>query len=760
MIRKRLALLLVAAGCVYAGTAATAAAQDAPPIPEGYIAYIIQGEGISAPPIPLKVEDDRITSPPDGFVTVTESSIEGDRARFSMDTPVGPASFIGHKRGDAFVGFVFFVEDGNSVSTPVAFAPEGQEVEVVPDLVDLGRSASISRVEIVPGEVSVKAGESRRFVVRAFDASGKEIQPQRVEWYSSGGKISPEGEFVGINPAPRRVVALIDSEVVAMTTVTVTEADVVDLTVFTDVPSRLAVGSRVPLEFDAINAVHRWELEPDFELSSSDPSVVATEGTALAALEPGRATVTLSAGEARKTFEVEVVGAGSGAFRITGAPTGPIKTGEVVPLGTTVADAHPAWSVVEPGADVWPESDFVAEQPGTYIVTATLGQRVATARIEVEPREVSGRFHVVGRGLNPGMFTADIWPQNNYVYLGTHQANQIRTYDVSDPANPVLTDSVTVDARVINSVKVSRNGKWLAATREGAANRRNGIVIYSLDDPAHPRQVSEYTETVTSGVHNVFWATDSILYLTNDGTGDMNILDVSDPANPKEIGRWGLPVEGKTLHDIWAQDGLLWMSYMRDGLVIADIGGGGQGGTPAKPVMLSRIFYPGGPTHNAFRSGDYLFVGDEDFSSVSGTKPSLPAGLSADPRGEVHIIDVSDPARPRYAARYELPEAGAHNLWVQDDVMYVGFYQGGIRAVDVSGKLRGDLYRQGREIAHFLPQGPPEDAKLPYAPMTWGVFPMFENGWKPTGDVWFVTDYNSGLWAMKLEITRPERPIS
>jgi hypothetical protein len=759
MIHRSLGWLLLAAGCATVITAGSAVAQDGPPIPEGYTAYLIQGEGISAPPLPFKVEADRVTTPPGGIVTVTESSIEGDRVRFVMDTPVGPATFLGHKRGDAFVGFVFFVEDDRNVATPVGFVPMGEEVEVVPDLADLGRSVSISRVELLPGDVSIKAGERRRFVARVFDASGQEIQPERVEWYSSGGTISPEGEFVGINPAPRRVVALVDGEVVAMATVTVTKADVVDLSVFTNVPSRMTVGSRLPLEFDALNAVHRWELDPEFELTSSDVNTVATDGNTIVAMSPGRATVSLSAGEARKTYELEVVPA-AGSFDITGTPNAPIKTGEVVALSTTVHDALPTWAVVEPGADVWPESDFVAEKPGSYTVTATLGERVATARIEVEPREVRGRFHVVGRGLNPGLFTADIWPQNGYVYVGTHQANQIRTYDVSDPTNPVLTDSVTVDARVINSVKVSRNGKWLAATREGAANRRNGIVIYSLEDPAHPRQVSEYTETVTSGVHNVFWATDSILYLTNDGTGDMNILDVSDPANPKEIGRWGLPVEGKTLHDIWAQDGLLWMSYMMDGLVILDIGGGGKGGTPASPVLLSRIFYPDGPTHNAFREGDYLFVGDEDFSSVSGTKPSLPAGLSADPRGEVHVIDVSDPARPRYAARYELPEAGAHNLWVQDGVMYVGFYQGGIRAVDVSGKLRGDLYRQGREIAHFLPQGPQEDSKLPFSPMTWGVFPMFENGWKPTGDVWFVTDYNSGLWAMKLEIARPERPIS
>jgi hypothetical protein len=494
-------------------------------------------------------------------------------------------------------------------------------------------------------------------------------------------------------------------------------------------------------------------------VESSAPEVVSVDGRTLVATAPGRADVTLSAGQAEERYAIEVVEAGSD-FRVTGLPVDPVRTGDVVTLSTSIADACPVWSVGSPGAEIHPPSDFVAEQPGTYTILATLGDRVTRATITVLPREVRGRFHVVGRGLNPGLFTADIWPQNDYVYLGTHQANQIRTYDVSDPANPVLTDSVTVDARVINSVKVSRNGKWLAATREGATDRRNGIVLYSLEDPAHPKPISEYTETVTSGVHNVFWATDSILYLTNDGTGDMNILDVSDPHQPKEIGRWGLPVEGKSLHDIWVQDGFVWMSYMMDGLVILDIGGGGKGGTPAEPVLLSQLFYPDGPTHNAFRWGDYLFLGDEDFASSQGTKPALPAGMSADPRGEVHVIDVRDPEHPIYVARYEVPEAGAHNLWVEDGVMFVGFYQGGLRAVDVSGKLRGDLYRQGREIAHFLPQSGPEDARMPYAPMVWGVFPMFENGWRPSASVWFVTDYNSGLWTMKLERPEEERPIS
>jgi hypothetical protein len=44
--------------------------------------------------------------------------------------------------------------------------------------------------------------------------------------------------------------------------------------------------------------------------------------------------------------------------------------------------------------------------------------------------------------------------------------------------------------------------------------------------------------------------------------------------------------------------------------------------------------------------------------------------------------------------------------------------------------------------------------------MTWGIYPMFQNGWQPTGKVLFATDYNSGLWSFTVERPEEERPIS
>jgi hypothetical protein len=92
-----------------------------------------------------------------------------------------------------------------------------------------------------------------------------------------------------------------------------------------------------------------------------------------------------------------------------------------------------------------------------------------------------------------------------------------------------------------------------------------------------------------------------------------------------------------------------------------------------------------------------------------------------------------------------VPEAGSHNIWVVDDVMYIGYYNGGARVVDVSGELRGELYDQGREIAHFW-TGDSQGFRtnLPFA---WGVFPY--------KGLIYINDVHSGLWITRLGKNKP-----
>lgn len=366
--------------------------------------------------------------------------------------------------------------------------------------------------------------------------------------------------------------------------------------------------------------------------------------------------------------------------------------------------------------------------------------------MEVIPRVKATPVELVARAGPPDVATSDLWvfegkDGRDYAYTGTHAqggGQRMYVWDVTEPSDIVLVDSVLVDARVVNDVKVNGDASWAIITREGASTRRNGIVVLDLTDPAHPDIIAELTDSLTAGIHNV-WINGDVVYAVNDGTNAMNILDLSDPTNPRHAGRWEIRPgeENKSLHDVWADGRYAYLSYWDDGLVILDIGAGTHGGTPTAPAFVSSIAYGMGNTHTAYREGNYVFVGDEIFGCdkcVNG------------PRGYIHVMDVSDLDAPREVARFEVPEAGAHNIWVENGLLYIAYYQGGLRIVDVTGELRGDLYAQGRQIGWYHTAAP-RDVLQPNAPLAWGPQPF-------KGNI-FVSDMNSGLWVLHHE--RSER---
>ncbi|MQA92161.1 MAG: hypothetical protein GEU90_18375 [Gemmatimonas sp.] len=370
----------------------------------------------------------------------------------------------------------------------------------------------------------------------------------------------------------------------------------------------------------------------------------------------------------------------------------------------------------------------------------------------------TGSFEVLGRGPITETHASDLWvfegvDGRDYAYVGTWGAcdgcygDRMYAWDVTNPQDPVLTDSVVVDARVVNDVKVNEAGTVAVITREGASNRRNGIVLLDLSEPAHPTVASEYWETLTGGVHNTFIDGDFV-YAVHNGTADLHIIDISNLKAPAEIGRWGIPIHpAKYLHDVWVEDGLAYVSYWDDGLVILDVGNGIEGGTPEEPVFVSQYRYQTsfqgddyGNTHTAVpytnaAGNRYIFVGDEIF----------PEGFDVEqrdqhPGGYVHVVDISDLQNPVEVAKYEVPGAGVHNLWLEDDILYAAYYNAGLRAVDVSGDLQGDLRLQDREIAVLLTED--EDAFIETRTFTWG--PQLYKG------TVFASDHNSGLWVARL----------
>lgn len=656
---------------------------------------------------------------------------------------------------------------------------------------------AVASVEIVTGgsagaPLEVRVGETRTLRAVARDASGNAVQvPIRwfslpidvvtvapagtkpESWAAGGGSLEPVSGPEAVaqaNIAGEATVTAFAERVPAFVKVRVLPRAVADVRILggTD-----AVTAGEAVRFTAELRTSRGEVRTDVRPSwSSDrPDVASVDADGLViARKPGRARITASAEEGTASVTLEVAASPVKSFTIARAvlsrgvdgagpaldPGTAVQTGDVVRFQVEAMDGRgrpvpvrPLWAVAGPGgtaqvtgARMYDDGAFVAEAPGSYTVTAILGDRVASRSITVEPRQRGGRLTVMGRIPITDVATGEIWPHGDHLFVST-LSDHVRVYDMADVKSPHEVARVKVDARIMNDVMVAPHGRYAIASREGASDRKNGIVVLDSGDPAGTRLLTHYTETVTGGVHSAFLYDDHV-FATHDGDGALHIIDARDPANPREVGKWRIDRPGPYLHDVYVQDGLAYLCYWRDGLVILDVGNGIRGGSYSNPTFVSQYAYDHrglygddrmSGTHSAYRYKDYLFVGDEVFP------PLFELGQWIDAKGIVHVLDVSDIEHPKKVATYEVPEAGAHNFFVENDRLTIGYYQAGVRVVDVSGELRGDLYRQGRELARFIPIDRAERSFVPNLPFTWGAMPY-------RGMV-LANDINTGIWILR-----------
>ena len=635
----------------------------------------------------------------------------------------------------------------------------------------------IARVEVRPSGAELKPGDSLQLVAIAYDSAGAPFDSVTVKWFATGGMFEGAVDSTGVVKAGATgtlnisAVATLAGRTVRPTVgyarITVLPAPAARLEV-SPRPTRLLAGASITVRASAYAANGDRRYDPLTWRSSRSSVVRVDPHGRLTAVAPGTAAITTAAGGVTAGWTVTVVP--NSVARVVLSPTDTAaRTGDVVRfrfaatdgVGRRVGEALPEWSVgslTAGSATIDGDGAFVADEPGTYRVVATLGAGKAEAVVQVAPRNVIRQAKIVGRLPLKDFRAAELWvhPDGRHAYLAT-VGDRMYALDIADRSKPVITDSVMVDARHINDVMTTEDGKYGVLTREGASTRKNGIVILSFEDPAHPKQIAEFTETVSGGVHSAFVYRGHV-YLTDDATGSMRVIDIRDPEHPKQVARWEVvrSAAGRMLHDIAVENGLAYLSYWNDGLIVLDVGNGMKGGSPENPQLVTQLKYDlnamyktvelaGGPgfirgTHTAWRAGRYVFVADEVFPAQ---QPRSGIGVLQLGRayGRLHAVDVSDIEHPKLVAWYEAEDGGAHNVWVAGDSLYLGDYQGGLRVLDVSGELMGDLMAQGRQIAHVHTGD--SDGYVANVANTWGA--IYRNG------LIYVNDMNSGLWIVRLE---------
>ena len=203
-----------------------------------------------------------------------------------------------------------------------------------------------------------------------------------------------------------------------------------------------------------------------------------------------------------------------------------------------------------------------------------------------------------------------------------------------------------------------------------------GIQILDVSDPSNPVELVKYTNNLTFGVHDSF-IDGSLVYLVSDFDG-LRIVDISDPWQPFEIAHWELPISEHPergfrfnhLHDVSVSGNRAYLAYLEAGLRILDVA------DPENPREISAYTYPDASTHSAEPSanGDFVYITDEQ------------------PGGFMRVIDIRDLSSPREVGSYKSSsrivvgnrEVSIHNILVEGDLVYIGYYQDGFRVVDVS----------------------------------------------------------------------------
>jgi hypothetical protein len=643
-------------------------------------------------------------------------------------------------------------------------------------------SQTVTRLRITPAVRSVAVGDSLKLRVEALDPRGNVVPGVTIRFTPQGGRFQGSIDSTGMvragAPGTMPIAILVtspnSSPYSEKIEVTLLPGPAARITM-TPAVTRLVAGQRFHIDARVLTASGDEREGDAVTWTSSNPAVLRMSGGVATAVSPGTATVTARAGAASETRSIQVIPATGLTVNLSPSRLN-ARQGDVVRFSVDVRDARgkrvsgltPRWSFSPGNGTIDHDGSFVGNVPGTYVITADLGARGAEAVVTLTDRDVRRNADVVGRLPRSAFFTSEVWlhPDGKHLYLGTTiGGDRIYAIDVSNPAGPVITDSIVANSRSMNDMMTTADGKWLVFTREGANDRRNGIVIASTADPAHPKPVAEYTEGVTAGVHSAFVYTQprhgTHVYLTNSGTGSLNIVDINDPTKPRLVGEWR-PREitaGRALHDIDVKDGIAYVSYWSDGLVMLDVGNGLKGGTPASPKLISNYrynaekLYPGakadyGPgfisgTHTAWRHKNYVFIADEVFP------PYAPTGTWDIPSirayGRLQVVDVTDIEKPKPVAWYEPEFGGVHNVWAEGDTLYIGAYNAGFHVLDVSGELRGDLKAQGRVIVDMRPSA--ANGVVPNGTMTWGV--VVRDG------LAYVNDMISGLWIVRL---RP-RPV-
>jgi hypothetical protein len=298
---------------------------------------------------------------------------------------------------------------------------------------------------------------------------------------------------------------------------------------------------------------------------------------------------------------------------------------------------------------------LIAAGNGMATITATNNGRSATATVQVRPLE-----NVALSRLELDGWVKDLTVAGQYLYA--HDSHSAYVVDVSNKVRPRRVAKLLVSNDEVNSVVVRGSYAYFSAGREGLA-------IVDVSNPAAPAIVSKLA---VGHAHDVVLAGDYAYLADSDG---LSIINVADSAHPVLAGR--VAIAGVTVHI--ARTGTTAVIGTSSGdIVTVNVA------NPAAPAVLGRL-HVAGYVWDVATSGNFAIVAGytDGMRIVDFTVPSAPFeaasitqqfypvavavhnGLAAFADilfvNSIPIVDVTEPAVPRFTAALDLTTFGDAN---------------------------------------------------------------------------------------------------
>jgi uncharacterized protein YjdB len=215
----------------------------------------------------------------------------------------------------------------------------------------------VARVEVTPATAEVEVGQTIKLSARALDASGNVVPDASIRYFINGdeGSVDSTGLVTAGYRGQMRVAAVASVKGAkpafgeAIVKIKPLPASRIDVS---PAATRLLAGTRLTLTGVAYSK--QGDRRDDaITFSSSDPKVVSVSSDGrLAALAPGKATVTAKAGAATQPLSVQVVPNTVARLSIDPATT-KVRTGDVIRFkaagktaaGKPVSDVVVRWAV-------------------------------------------------------------------------------------------------------------------------------------------------------------------------------------------------------------------------------------------------------------------------------------------------------------------------------------------------------------------------------------------------------------------------------